>query len=112
MDRATILAALRRGTGLVASVPSMRPGWRGWVWVVGFYHNERPGWRNRDLVLRWWIREWNPRYDGYGRPYFEDDDVNFLAERSSTGEAELWALVDEFGGRDGFTYPWRTDYPD
>lgn len=112
MQAAEMLAALRRGTPLVAPSVATTPTWRAWVAVFPpVASDEQPGWRNPDLKLVWLVREWDPSYLTHDRCWAEDDGMRTLRRQRSTGEAQFWELMDQYGGRSQFTYPWHTDYP-
>lgn len=112
MQRPELIAALRRGTLLVAPRPAVQPNWRAWVSVAGPASNDTgPGWRNRDLTLYWQVREWDPVYIAEDLCWAENDGMRALERHASNGEDQLWAMVKRFGGADAFTYPWYTDFP-
>ncbi|GAA3744232.1 hypothetical protein GCM10022225_29800 [Plantactinospora mayteni] len=112
MERPELIAALRRGTLLVAPCPAVRPGWRAWVSVAGAgIRDIRPGWRNPELTLHWQVREWDPVYLADDLCWAEDDGMRALERHTSTGEEQLWTTVERFGGCTAFTYPWYTEFP-
>lgn len=113
MDAVELVAALRRGTVLVAPHAPVRAGWQAWVAVISAsgVRDDRPGPRNRSLDLVWLVREWDPGFLAADRCWAEDDGMRTLDRSTSSGEEELRQLVDRHGGPAAFTYPWRTDYP-
>lgn len=72
---------------------------------------DRPGWRNRHLDLVWTVREWDPDYIANDLCWAEGDGMHTIERLTSTGEDQLWPLIDRFAGTGAFTYPWNTDYP-
>ncbi|GIG88789.1 hypothetical protein [Plantactinospora endophytica] len=112
MERPELIAALRRGTMLVAPWPAVRPAWRAWVSVAGpGERDDRPGWRNHELTLYWQIREWDPVYIAQDLCWAEDDGMHALDRHTSAGEDQLWTRIDRYGGCAAFTYPWYTEFP-
>ncbi|NGN64930.1 hypothetical protein G5C51_13610 [Streptomyces sp. A7024] len=112
MERSEFLAALRRGTELVAVWPAAKPGWRAWVAVWSAVHLEdHPGIRNPDLKLIWLAREWDPEYVEKDLCWAEDDGMHTLQHLTSVGEEQLWDTLERLCGYDAFDYPWNTDYP-
>jgi hypothetical protein len=112
MDAVEFLAALRRGTTVVAASPTAEPAWKAWVTVTSATRLEdRPGVRNPHLDLIWVVREWHPHYIANDLCWAEGDGMSTLERTVSRGEDGLWAAVARFGGVAAFDYPWRTDYP-
>ncbi|MBD9700727.1 hypothetical protein IHE56_01195 [Streptomyces sp. ID01-12c] len=107
-----LLAALRRGTTLVAGCPAKEPTWQAWVAVSpGVRLEDRLGARNPHLDLIWVVREWHPDYLANDLCWAEDDGMHTLHRATSRGEDELKSAAAQYGGVAAFDYPWRTDYP-
>ncbi|WP_406400712.1 hypothetical protein OH805_16960 [Streptomyces sp. NBC_00879] len=112
MHAVEFLAALRRGTTLVAPCTPTKPTWRAWVAITSPTRDrERPGLRNRDLELIWVTREWDPDYVANDLCWAEGDGMATLERTTTTGEEELRDLAERNGGPVAFCYPWHTDFP-
>lgn len=112
MEPGELVAAVRRGTPLVAACSAVEPAWQAWVAATPAIRVEdRPGLRNAQLDLIWVIREWHPHYIANDLCWAEGDGMHTLRRSTSRGEDELWAALAQFGGVEAFDYPWRTDYP-